>query len=333
MGGRQLHLVVDGGRAHVERPAEDEREAEHVVDLVGVVAAPGGDDRVGSGLARIVVGDLRIGVAHREDDGLVRHLLEHLLAHQVADRHAEEDVGAVERLGQGALLGLLGEEVLVGVHALGAALVANALAVDEHDVLGLDAHLHDQLGDGDGGGAGARDHDLQVGQFLALQQRRVDQPGGGDDRGAVLVVVEDGDVHGLLQLLLDVEAFGSLDVLEVDAAEGRFEHLAGADDLVGVLAVQLDVEHVDVSEALEEHPLALHHRLAGQGADVAEPEDRGAVADHRHQVAPVGVLVAELGVGGDGVAGHRHAGGVGQRELALRQAGLGGHDLGLARSS
>ena len=55
----------------------------------------------------------------------------------------------------------------------------------------------------------------------AGQLERVDEAGGGDDRGAVLVVVEDGDVEQLLQLLLDDEAVGRLDVLEVDAAEGR----------------------------------------------------------------------------------------------------------------
>ena len=34
LGGGDLHLLVDRRRAHVERAAEDEREAEHVVDLV-----------------------------------------------------------------------------------------------------------------------------------------------------------------------------------------------------------------------------------------------------------------------------------------------------------
>ncbi len=57
----------------------------------------------------------------------------------------------------------------------------------------------------------------------AGQMQRVDQAGGGDDRGAVLVVVEDRDVHQLAQALLDDEAFRRLDVLEIDAAEGRAE--------------------------------------------------------------------------------------------------------------
>src|SRR5262245_5249431 len=41
-----LHRLVDPGRLHVERAAEDEREAEDVVHLVGEVRAPRRDDRV-----------------------------------------------------------------------------------------------------------------------------------------------------------------------------------------------------------------------------------------------------------------------------------------------
>ena len=57
----------------------------------------------------------------------------------------------------------------------------------------------------------------------AGQMQRVDQPGGGDDRRAVLIVVEDRNVHQLAQALLDDEALGRLDVLEIDAAERRPE--------------------------------------------------------------------------------------------------------------
>jgi hypothetical protein len=67
--------------------------------------------------------------------------------------------------------------------------------------------------------------------FSAVEQRRAD-----DDGGAVLVVVEDRDLHALAQLLLDVEALGRLDVLEVDAAEGGLERGDDVDQLVGVAA-------------------------------------------------------------------------------------------------
>ena len=40
------------------------------------------------------------------------------------------------------------------------------------------------------------------------------------DGGAVLVIVEHGDVQLPLQGLLDLEALGALDVLQIDAAKG-----------------------------------------------------------------------------------------------------------------
>ena len=66
-------------------------------------------------------------------------------------------------------------------------------------------------------------HHLDVLELAAGQVAGVDQPGGGDDRGAVLVVVEHRDVHPLAQRLLDDEAFRRGDVLEVDAAEARLQ--------------------------------------------------------------------------------------------------------------
>ena len=141
--------------------------------------------------------------------------------------------------------------------------------------------------------------------LLAHQLQRIHQRGAGDDRGAVLVVVEDRDLHRLLQRFFDVEALRRLDVFQVDAAEGGLQKLAGLDDFVGIVGVQFDVEHVDVGKALEQHTLAFHDRLAGQRADVAQSEHRGAVGHHRDQVALGGVLVGVLRVLLDLEAGHR----------------------------
>ena len=101
----------------------------------------------------------------------------------------------------------------------------------------------------------------------------------------MLVVVEDRDLHALAQRFLDLEAFGRLDVLEVDAAEGRLERRDDLDQLLGVALLDLDVDRVDAGELLEEDGLALHHRLARQRADGAEAEHGGAVRDHGDEVA------------------------------------------------
>src|SRR5260370_35259651 len=91
---------------------------------------------------------------------------------------------------------------------------------------------------------------------------RVDQAGRRDDGGAVLVVMEDRDVHQLAQALLDDEAFRRLDVLEVDAAEGGAEVAHAIDELVDALGATLDTHSVDVAKGLEQPRLAFNTRLS-----------------------------------------------------------------------
>src|SRR3954471_4449864 len=60
VGGRELHALGDPGGAHVECTSEHTGEGEHVVDLVGEVAAAGGHHP--GVLATDVRMDLRVGV-------------------------------------------------------------------------------------------------------------------------------------------------------------------------------------------------------------------------------------------------------------------------------
>ena len=112
------------------------------------------------------------------------------------------------------------------VHALGAALIDDALGVADDDVVVRHAERLHQLHAGDRRGAGAVADELRRADVAAGQLQRVDQAGERDDRGAVLVVVENRDVHQLAQPAFDDEAVGRADVLEVDAAEGRAEEFA-----------------------------------------------------------------------------------------------------------
>jgi hypothetical protein len=72
--------------------------------------------------------------------------------------------------------------------------------------------------------------------------------------------------------------------------------------------VHLEVETVDIGEFLEEHRLALHHRLGGQRADIAEPQHGAAVGDHRDEVAARGIPGRVGRIGLDFKAGLGHAG-------------------------
>jgi hypothetical protein len=142
----------------------------------------------------------------------------------------------------------------------------------------------------------------------------------------VLVVVEDGDLHALAQAALDVEAVGRLDVFEVDAAEGRLERGDAVHELVEVAFLQLDVEHVDAGELLEQHRLAFHHRLGGQRPDVAQAQHRGAVGDNADQIAARGVAKRGRRIGGDLFAGRCDTRRIGQRQVALVDHLLGRRD-------
>ena len=57
------------------------------------------------------------------------------------------------------------------------------------------------------------------------------------------------DSEADLALLLNIEALGGFDVLQVDPAEGWFHGDHHVNELVGVSLSQLDVEGVDASEA------------------------------------------------------------------------------------
>ena len=155
--------------------------------------------------------------------------------------------------------------------------------------------------------AGAEENDLDICQTLALQFECVEQGGADDDGGTVLVIVEYRDVQARPQFLLDAEAMRCGYVFQIDAAEGGSNVDHGFDEGINRWCIDLDIEYVNAGKALEQHRLAFHHRLAGQCADVAQPQHRCAVGDDRHQVALVGVSVGQFRVAVDFAYRFRHA--------------------------
>jgi hypothetical protein len=200
-------------------------------------------------------------------------------------------------------------------------------------VLAADAQPHVVHRGGEGGRARPREDDPHLLDGLADEVEGVEERRAADDRRAVLVVVEDGHLHRLPQRLLDVEAVRGADVLEVDPAHRRLEQLAEAHHVVGILAADLQVEAVEIGELLEQVRLALHHRLAGQRADVAEAEHGRAVRDHGDQVPLGRVPVGVLGPLADLQAGLGHPGRVGEGEVPLVGERLGRDDRDLPGSA
>ena len=304
----------------VEQAAEHAGEREHVVDLVRVVGAAGRHD--GGVLHRHRRVDLGVGVGQREHDRVRRHRGELGGAEEVRRGDADEDVGADERVGERARTPPPGWccaaiETRLGVHAGHGprARCRRCRPPDSHGALRRSSRMIAVPAAPD-----AADDDPAVGEPLADHPQRVAQRAEHDDRGAVLVVVEDRDVEQLAQPCLDLEAAGRGDVLQVDAAVHRGEDLHRPDDLLGVLGVQADGPGVDAGEPLEQRGLALHHRQRGRRAEVAEAEHGGAVGDDRDGVALDGQPAGVGRVVGDGLADPGDAGGVGAgRSSRLRR--------------
>src|SRR5699024_9646034 len=114
-----------------------------------------------------------------------------------------------------------------------------------------------QAQDRGAGGPRAGQHDASGGDLLLDHAQSIAQRGDDHDRGAVLIVVEDGDVELGAQAVLDLEAARRGDVLEVDAGEHRRHRLDVGDDVVHRVRIQAERERVDVREPLEQGGLAL----------------------------------------------------------------------------
>ena len=146
----------------------------------------------------------------------------------------------------------------------------------------------------------------------------------------MLVVVEDGDVALRLQLLFDLEASGSRDVLQVDAAEGSGDEVDRVDEFIHVLGLDAQGDGIHAAECLEQHALAFHDGHAGFGTDVAEAQHRGTVGDDRAQIVAERQVIALVQVLLDLQAGLRHAGGISQGQVVFRGDGHLGNDFYLS---
>ena len=327
---RQLHLVVHEPRADVQEPAEESGEAEHVVDLVGIVGAPGGHH------AHMTLGlfwlDLRHGIRHGKHDAVARHPLDVAEGEDPGDGEPDEDVGILECLRHLALdvlwIGRLADPRLHEVHAHRSPTMNGAMLIHADDL--PDTQGHEHLDDGRARRAHPAHGHLEPSRVLPDDLQRVEERRHHHHRGAVLIVVKDRDVQFLAEARLDLEAARGGDVLEVDAPEGGSDQLHGLDDLVGILGVQANGEGVHAGQLLEEHGLALHDGHGGQGSDVTQPEHRRAIGHDgdavlldRQRECPLWILL-------DGQADSRHPRGVGHGEIVARADRHLAPDLDLA---
>ncbi|ALY31086.1 hypothetical protein AWH03_03525 [Brucella suis 019] len=245
-------------------------------------------------------------------------------------RNAEEHVRILHGVGKRAAIGLYCMGRFPLVHALFTALIDDALGVAQDDVFGSKTHGLDKLDTGDAGRAGTVADELCRLHVAARKVQCVDKARSRDDGRAMLVVVEDGNVHQFAQAALDDEAIRRLDVFKVDAAEGGAEIADRIDESVDIGRIDFKINGIDVGKTLEQHSLAFHHRLGGKRAQIAEAEDRGAIGNDGDEIALGRIVIGAGGIFGYGLHRHGHARRIGERQVALRGHRLGRVDFQLA---
>ena len=102
---------------------------------------------------------------------------------------------------------------------------------------------------------------------------------------AVLVIVEDRDVHDLFQFIFDVIAFRGRNIFEVDAGEVLFQQFDGVDEFLRIFGVQSDRDRINLSESLVQCGFAFHDRHSSSGTDIAHAEDTGAIGNDGYDIA------------------------------------------------
>ena len=143
--------------------------------------------------------------------------------------------------------------------------------------------------------------------------------------------MENRNPHAGLQLLLDLETFGSFDIFEIDSAESRFESGNNIDHPVNIGFGHFDIEHVDTGKFLEQNSFAFHDRLGSQRANIAQTKHSRAICQDSNKILPDGIISGSAWIRGNRLARCSNTGGVSKRKIMLIAQWLGGLNFQLAR--
>jgi hypothetical protein len=99
------------------------------------------------------------------------------------------------------------------------------------------------------------------------------------------------------------------------------------------VGIDFDVKDINAGEAFEQHRLALHDGLAGEGANVAQTEYGCAVGHDSDEIAAPGVFESVVRILIYREAWFSHPRRIGQAQITLRTAWFGRSDFNFARMS
>ncbi len=249
--GCHFHLLVNCGGAAVEGGAEYVGEAQHIVDLVGIVGAPGGEYDVGARGHGFLVGDFRVGVGQGEHNRARSHRADHFGGEHIGHGEAQEDVGPLHCIGKGDDVGALGHEFLFVWVEVFSRRRYHPFGVAHYYIAPAHSQGAVKVGAGHCRCSGSVDHHFHLLYVFALELEGIEKPGSRYYGRAVLVVVHDGDVAFTPERAFDFKAFRGLYILQVYPAESGGERFHNVDEASRFLLVNLDVEGIESGENLE----------------------------------------------------------------------------------
>ena len=133
--------------------------------------------------------------------------------------------------------------------------------IGQDDVLTLEPERQQLIETGDARSSPAGRHQLDVLDLFAHQGETIGDRGGDDNRRAMLIIVEDGNIKTLAQGLFNHEAIGRFDIFQINRAKGRRDGRDNLDQFVRIVFIDLDIEDIDASKLFKENRFTFHHRL------------------------------------------------------------------------
>ena len=178
-----------------QRPLEDARESNDIVDLIREIASSGSYDSCTGSLCNIRH-DLRHRIGHGKEDGVLIHGSDHLRRNDIRCRNSYKDICTAQCIGQctGRIfeIGNLGHLFLHPVQ-IRVIFSNDALAVTHGDM--PESVGEEQLGNGDTGRTCTVDNDTAVFLLLPGKTQTIDDAGQYDDGGTVLIIMEHRNVQ------------------------------------------------------------------------------------------------------------------------------------------
>ena len=74
----KLHRAGNRGGTRIQSAAKNKRKAQHVIDLIRIIGAASGDNRIIANRLHILGKNFRIGISERENQRLGGHFRDHL---------------------------------------------------------------------------------------------------------------------------------------------------------------------------------------------------------------------------------------------------------------